>query len=155
MPSDAVPQAEWVFLEWPYAPPVSPAPWLPLLATLAGCARCCWPPGTGCQTAASTATDPCPEWRPICPTSNPALCAANCSPPWGALVKRTHPVCPDDGGPEVGLRVLVVGGMHGDELSSVCWPCTGYSGQPDLIQRALAFHSGLNPMACWPNPPSA
>ena len=78
-------------------------------------------PALAAKAAASTATaaDPCPEWLPYLPNVKPALCAAaRLQPTVGRSVKGRTLFARDVVAPEVGLRVLVVGGMHGDELSS-------------------------------------
>lgn len=100
--------------------PFPPRSWLPLLA--------CWlsavllaTPALAAKAAAPTAaaTDPCPEWLPYLPNVKPALCAAaKLQPTVGRSVKGRTLFARDVAAPEVGLRVLVVGGMHGDELSS-------------------------------------
>lgn len=113
----------------------SSRPWLPLLAcwlcgvvmpdtpALAARAGVSAPAAASARPATTTAVaaDPCTEWLPYLPNVKPALCAAaRLQPTVGRSVKgRTlysrDVVAP---APEAVLRVLVVGAMHGDELSS-------------------------------------
>jgi hypothetical protein len=70
-------------------------------------------------TAAVAATDPCVEWVPRLPNVSKQLCAgALLKPTVGRSVKGRTIFSRDVVAQEPKVRVLVVGAMHGDELSS-------------------------------------
>lgn len=69
--------------------------------------------------AVAAAQAPCNEWVGRLPNLRPALCAAAAlQPTSGRSVKGRTLFVRDVVGDEANLRVLVVGAMHGDELSS-------------------------------------
>jgi murein peptide amidase A len=94
-------------------------------------------------TAAVAATDPCVEWVPRLPNVSAQLCSsAALKPTVGRTVKARTIFARDVVAQEPKVRVLVVGAMHGDELSSASMAlhCLTHIGV--LFLR-------LTPMVCW------
>ncbi len=94
-------------------------------------AAMCWTwPAQAAQTAQATQrpaaavakpplTAPCEQWVPRLPNVPAALCsAAGLKPTAGRSVKGQPLYARDVVAPDAAVRVLVVGAMHGDELSS-------------------------------------
>lgn len=110
----------------------------------------------GREAKAEVGVDPCRDWGARLPNVKPALCtAARLVPTEGRSVKGRALFMRDVVAPEAQLRVLVVGAIHGDELSSASLALHWIQNAEETPFNAhWRFIPALNPDGLMARPPT-